>query len=150
MQTKKVVDWIKFKNLKDATINYSALQGLNRINKLLSRFIKYGLLGFIIIGGSYIYYKRYCDIISNGVQFLEKQIHNLDDKQIIYLKNHIRLSLDYAYPDDILKAEDKIGITYYRQKLLRNASGLVIETCKYFFIKKAVEYFKIVSIIKRI
>ena len=35
--------------------------------------------------------------------------------------------------------EDKTGITYYREKLLKNATGLVLETCSGSFRNK--EYY---------
>ncbi len=129
MQNKKVVDWIKFQNLRESTRNYTALKGLGRINKILSKTTKYGLLGLIIFIGSYSSYRMYKETMETGIDYFEKRLDTIHDKQRVYLTNHVKLSLEYANNYDINYAEDKSGITYYREKLLKNANGLVLETC---------------------
>jgi hypothetical protein len=128
-KTRKVVDWIKYQNIKENTKNYSALKGLKRVNTFLTRSIKYGVLAFFIGYGCYKYYKDYQETIINGIKSLEEDINNLEEKPLEYLNSHIKLSIEYGNPNLINKAEDDSGITYYREKLLKNATGLVLETC---------------------
>jgi hypothetical protein len=129
-KTRKVVDWIKYKNIKDASTNYSALKGLKGVNKILYRFIKWGLIGFFIGLGSLTYYKYFQDITKNGIKNFETKLKAADNKERLYLLKHQKLSLEYGNLKNIIRSEDKMGITYYREKLLKNASGLVLETCK--------------------
>lgn len=126
---RKVVDWIKYKNIREATINYSALKGLKRVNSILSGVIKYGILGFFVFAGTWYAIKSYRETMQEGIKYFENKLNSLPDKERIYLNNHIKLSLDYANPKDIINAEDNLGVTYYREKLLKNANGLVLETC---------------------
>ncbi len=131
MQKKKVVDWIKYKNIQESTRNNnSALKGLRRVNKILSRSIKLGIFSFISLSTFYYYYRDYNDTMNNAIPFLEKRVATIPDKKNIYMQNHIKLSLEYSDLTNILNAEDKAGLTYYREKLIKNASGLVLETCK--------------------
>jgi hypothetical protein len=129
-KTKKVVDWIKYKNLKEASINYSALKGLKRVNKILSRIIKFGLIGFLFYSGIQTCYLKYKQIMENEINDLENQLKRNPNLKKLYLQNHLKLSLDYVNRDDYVLSEDKADITYYREKLLKNATGLVLETCK--------------------
>lgn len=128
-KTKKVVDWIKYKNIKDASTNFSALKGLKRVNTILYRIMKWGLIGFVVCYGSLNYYKYFQDLTQNGIKNFEAKLEKLDNKQRLYLHKHQKLSLEYGNLKNIIRSEDKMGISYYREKLLKNASGLVLETC---------------------
>ena len=129
---KRVYDWIKYRNIKEATVNYSALKGLKRINKILSFFIRTSLAGVFIGFGFYALYTHYIDIFNTRINQLEKMINaeEEDERKIVYLNSHIKLAIDYGRNQIMDQVEDKTGITYYRDKLLKNASGLVLETCK--------------------
>jgi hypothetical protein len=135
-QPKRVIDWIKFKNLKDNSVNYSAMTGLKRINKILSRFIKFGVLGLFLSLGAIKFYKDYKENFENGIKNFEEKIKALDDKERIYLNKHRQLSIEYANISNFRDAEERTGISYYREKLLKNASGLVLETCCGVFLNK--------------
>lgn len=128
-KTRKVVDWIKYKNIQEASVNNSALKGLKRVNNILSRFLKYGLIGFFVGFGALTYYKYFQDVLKNGIKNLEEKLNSADNKERIYLLKHRKLSIEYGNMKNIYRAEDKMGITYYREKLLKNATGLVLETC---------------------
>jgi hypothetical protein len=129
---KRVYDWIKYRNIKEATVNYSALKGLKRVNKILSFFIKMSIAGVFIGYGCYALYTHYIDIFDTRIKQLEKMINTEgeDERKIVYLNNHIKLGIDYGRNQIMDQVEDKSGITYYREKLLKNASGIVLETCK--------------------
>jgi hypothetical protein len=145
-KTRKVIDWIKYKNIKDASKNYSALKGLKRVNKILYRFIKWGLIGFVVSIGSISYYKYFQEITQNGIKNFESKLNALDNKERFYLLKHQKLSLEYGNIKNIIRSEDKIGITYYREKLLKNASGLVLETCK----KNIIRIYEIINLFNNI
>jgi hypothetical protein len=129
-KSRKVVDWIKYKNIKDASTNISALKGLKRVNRILSRFIIFGLIGFSVGLGSLYCYKYYQEIMHNGIKNLEAKLNAVDNIKRLYILKHRKLSLEYGNLKNILRSEDNMGITYYRQKLIKKAYGLVLETCK--------------------
>ena len=88
---KRIIDWIKYKNMKEATINYTALTGLKRVNRILTRLIKFSILGFIVGYGCFSLYNHYNDIFENRIKTLEELIskEGEDEKKIVYLNNHI-------------------------------------------------------------
>lgn len=128
---KKIIDWIKYRNMKESTINYTALTGLKRINKILTRFIKLSFIGFTIGFGSLAVYNHFQDLFKNRIDQIEQMISSEgeDEKKIVYLNNHIRQSIEYGKKSEMDDIEEKTGIIYYREKLLKNAKGLVLETC---------------------
>ncbi len=128
---KKVIDWIKYKNIKDATINNSALKGLKRVNKILLKFLKISVISLTLYFSSKLLYIHYQDVFFFRIKNLENSLNSLteDQKKIMYLNNHMKLNIEYGYAQEMDKSEDKTGITYYREKLLSKASGLVLETC---------------------
>lgn len=128
---KKIIDWIKFRNIKEVTINNSALKGLKKINSLLSRFIKVGIIGFLSYNCFKLAINHFEDVFYKNIEKLENEINKLDEdrKKYIYLQNHIKLSLEYGNSKRMDDIEKKTGIAYYREKLLKNASGLILETC---------------------
>jgi hypothetical protein len=129
---RRIYDWIKYRNIKEATVNNSALVGLRRVNKIISTFIKISFAGMFIGYGLYAMYTNYTEIFEKRIKSIERMIdtEGEDEKKIVYLNNHIKLGLEYGRIQEMDAAEDKTGITHYREKLLKNASGLVLETCK--------------------
>ncbi len=128
---KKIYDWIKYNNIKDATINNSALKGLKRVNKIVSRFLKFSFFSLFVYFGYKISLKHYEDVFHNNIKNLEKSLNlfSEEERKYAYLNNHIKLSLEYGNSSEMNSIENKTGIAYYREKLLQNAKGLVLETC---------------------
>ena len=128
---KRVIDWIKLKNIREQTKNnYSALKGLRRVNNLLYKTLKYGFILTLVCFGGHGLYRRFNDTMENGIKEFENKINDIYDKKRLYLQKHRALMLDYSAAKEVDAAENKIGITYYREKLVKNASGTVLETCK--------------------
>jgi hypothetical protein len=128
---RKIFDWIKYQNIKESTINNSALVGLRRINKKFSLFIKLSIFTLGYYFTTKIIKDHFEDVFFHRIKNLEKSLKSLseDQKKITYLNNHIKMSIEYGDIKGMDEIEDKTGITYYREKLLRKASGLVLETC---------------------
>jgi len=128
---RKIIDWIKYRNMKESTINFTALTGLKRINKILTRFIKFSIIGFTLGFGSLAVYNHFQDVFNNRINQIEQIIsqEGEEEKKIVYLNNHIRQSIEYGNKSEMDNIEEKTGIIHFRQKLLKNAKGLVLETC---------------------
>jgi hypothetical protein len=127
---KKILDTIKLRNYNEASMNLSALKGLRRINTTLSRFIKLGL-ALLISGFSYFKLKSHFNyIMNNSVKNLEEKVTKLQNIEKFYLERHKNLMLDYAVKESIDNSEESFGIIDVRNKYMKYANGLVLETCK--------------------
>jgi hypothetical protein len=95
---RKIFDWIKYQNIKECTINNSALKGLRRINKKFSIFIKISILTLGYYFTTKIIKDHIEDVFFKRIKNLEKSIKSLseDEKKIAYLTNHIKMSIEYG------------------------------------------------------
>jgi hypothetical protein len=134
MKTKKVVDWIKFNNLKEQTRNYTALKGLGRVTKITKMLLK------ITIGGLLVYFPLVGflndveSVLKNEPKNFFKRLYALPNREKIFHSAHYNSIIGYAKDDIFETKEVELGIHDYRKKLLKNANGLVLETCKNYFI----------------
>ena len=127
---KKVVDYIKLRTIKDNSNNFSALIGLKRVNNILKKFIKYGICGTVIAFVVIVGYNHYNNVMLNGIKNFDDMLSKIYDKRKAFYDKHKILFLDYSQKKDIDRSEDVANITSSRKKLIKNASGLVLETCK--------------------
>ena len=97
MNTKKVVDWIKVKNYKDHSRNMSALTGLKRSNKILSRITKFFLFGYMIYLPIKYYLNDVENILKNKTNLLKK-LHSYSNVEKVFLNAHNN-SLIYLYDE---------------------------------------------------
>ena len=95
MKTKKVVDWIKFNNIKENSINFSALPGLKHRNNLIIKIIKISIFSAFVGYTSFFYYNEYNLIISDGGKTFLKELNNLPNKKSTYKDSHKLLCLEY-------------------------------------------------------
>jgi hypothetical protein len=130
MKTKKIVDWIKVYNLKDQTRNYSALKGLGRVNKIISTIFKLTIGGFILYFPISSFLRDVDNVLKNGPNEFFKSLDSIPNKEKIFHDAHYKSIINYGNENTIENKEIELGIYDYRKKLLKNASGLVLETCK--------------------
>lgn len=136
MNTKKVINWIKVKNIQDNSINFSALKGLSRINKTMKTFIALIVLGSF---GGYIYTFLRDEIdytLGEGRQKFLHYVKYLKFKENSFIEGHRQNLPEYFDVKKIELAEANSGILDLRRKLLSYAQGNVLETCKHIKFKK--------------
>ena len=105
MKSKKVIDWIKFNNIKENSINFSALDGLKRRNNILRKTIKYSIvLGFLGYATFYYHNEYNMLITDSGRTFLNK-LNSLPNKKSTFKDSHKLLCLEYL--DNKVKINDK-------------------------------------------
>jgi hypothetical protein len=132
MKTKKIVDWIKYNNLREQTRNHSALKGLGRVNGILRFFSK------LVLGGVVIYFPLMGflndveNVLKNEPGNFFKRLDAIPNREKIFHNAHYKSIIDYTKEDEFETKEVELGIHDYRKKLLRHANGLVLETCKRF------------------
>lgn len=95
MRSKKVVDWIKLSNIKHNSINFSALNGLQKRNQILKKLIKYSIFSSIIGYTVYYYYNDFETLISDGGKTFLKKLNNLPNKESTFKDSHKLLCLEY-------------------------------------------------------
>jgi len=96
MKVKKVVDHIKLKNLKDNSVNLSALTGLRRINKVIYRSIVFGFsisaIGFFTTA----YYNNIIYSITEGKKLFLNRLDTLPNKETLYMEGHKKMMIEYS------------------------------------------------------
>jgi len=95
MKSKKVIDWIKFNNIKENSVNLSALDGLKRRNNILRKSIKYSIVLGILGYTSYYYLNEYNIIVSDGGRTFINRLNNLPNKKSTFKDSHKLLCLEY-------------------------------------------------------
>jgi hypothetical protein len=96
MSSKKVVNWIKYNNIKNNSSNYTALKGMRRINKTISFFLKIGIPFSILTTGMIAFYYDFDYITKQGVYDFNKKLNSLQNVEKIFLNAHKKLMLDYT------------------------------------------------------
>jgi hypothetical protein len=92
---KRVVDWIKYKNIKDNSLNNSALEGLSRRNKILKGIIK-SMFVFTILGyNGYNYINEFNYLIKDSGKNFLKNLNNSANKKLIFKDSHKLQCLEY-------------------------------------------------------
>jgi hypothetical protein len=135
MKTRKIVDWIKVNNLKEATRNYSALTGLKRVNNIIKFIFKMTIGGAIIYIPLVGFLNDVDNVLKNGSKNFFKKINAIPNKEKLFHNAHYKSILNYHDDDEFENKETELGIYDYRRKLFKNASGLVLETCKIYKLK---------------
>lgn len=95
MKSKKVVDWIKFNNIKENSINLSALDGLKKRNEILRKFIKYSIVFGIAGYTSYYYFNQFNMVIKDGGRTFINRINSMPNKKSTFRDSHKFLCLEY-------------------------------------------------------
>jgi hypothetical protein len=95
MKTKKVIDWIRFQNIRDNSRNFTALKGLSRVNKILSFLLKYGIASCFLAAGIIWYKKDLYYVLNKGPKDFLNKLNDLPNKEEIYMKAHKNLLIDF-------------------------------------------------------
>jgi len=95
MKSKRVIDWIKFHNIKQNAINLSALDGLKKRNQILRKIIKYSIFCGILGYSSYYYINEFNMIISDGGKTFLSRLNGLPNKKSTFKDSHKLLCLEY-------------------------------------------------------
>jgi hypothetical protein len=86
---------IKFNNIKENSINFSALDGLKRRNYILRKTIKYSILLGIFGYSAFYYINEYKMIITDGGKTFINKLNNLPNKKFTFRDSHKLLCLEY-------------------------------------------------------
>jgi hypothetical protein len=95
MKSKKGIDWIKFNNIKQNSINFSALDGLRKRNIILKRMIKGSILSAIIGYSFQYFYNDFKNTIKDSGKTFMKKLNNLPNKTTAFKDAHRLLCLEY-------------------------------------------------------
>jgi hypothetical protein len=95
MKSKKVIDWIKFNNIKENSVNLSALDGLKRRNIILRKTIKYSIVFGFLGYATFYYFKEYDLVIADGGRTFINRLNSLPNKKSTFKDSHKLLCLEY-------------------------------------------------------
>jgi hypothetical protein len=95
MKTKKVIDWMKYKNYKDHSRNFSALTGLQRVNKILGRGIKLTISGLLLYIPYKIFAKDVEEVLSNGANEFYRKLENTPKNEKIFHNSHYKSVINF-------------------------------------------------------
>ena len=95
MKVKREIDHIKLKNLKDTSINVSALKGLRRINNVIRKSLLFGIsisvFGFLATA----YYRNVIYAITEGKKIFLEKLNTMPNKEKLFLDGHSKLVEEY-------------------------------------------------------